>query len=61
MPVVVILLIKTSAESAKQHDAAACHATVEKKRARRLHWCFIHPTQPHGNCGFGGIKYRVAI
>ncbi len=27
-----------------------------RKNSRWLHWCFIHPTQPHGNCGFGGIK-----
>lgn len=33
MPVVVILLIKTSAESAKQHDAVAGHAAEEEKTA----------------------------
>ncbi len=56
-----IQLIKASAESAKQHDAAAGHAAEEEKHSRWLHWCVIHPTQLHGNCGFGGIKYRVAI
>lgn len=35
MPVMVLLLIKTSAESAKQHDAAESHATRRKKTKNR--------------------------